>query len=118
MWSAARRFGPPQRADRELIPARVAHVDAMAALLASGSPDRLAAGASSLRATGRETLRRILRADQAATDEQLIELAATSSVPSVTPELAVALLRAPQSESDVIAGGRASAALARHGSQR
>jgi hypothetical protein len=40
----------------------------MAALLASGSPDRLAAGASSLRATGRETLRRILRADQAATD--------------------------------------------------
>jgi hypothetical protein len=113
MWSAARRFGPPQRADRELIPARVAHVDAMAALLASGPVDRLAAGAGSLQAEGRETLRRTLRADPLATDEQLIELAATGPPPSVTPELAAALLRTPQSESDVIAEGRAFVALAR-----
>jgi hypothetical protein len=112
MWSVGRRFGPPQRADRELIPARVAHVDAMAALLASGPVDRLAAGAVSLQSEGRETLRRTLRAGPLATDEELIQLAATGSPPSVTPELAAALLRTPQSESDVIAEGRAFVALA------
>jgi hypothetical protein len=72
MWSAGRRFGPVQRAERELIPARVAHVDAMAALLASGGPDRLAIGAASLRSEGRESLRRLLRAAPDATDEQLV----------------------------------------------
>jgi hypothetical protein len=118
MWSAARRFGPPQRADRELIPARVAHVDAMASLLASGDVDRLAAGAATLQNEGREMLRRILRAGPHATDEQLIELAAAGAVPSVPLEVAAALLRAPESERDVIAEGRAFATLARQGSRR
>jgi len=118
MWSAARRFGPPQSKDRELIPARVAHVDAMAGLLASGGPDRLAAGASSLQSEGREALRRLLRASPAATDEQLIELAAISGVPSLTPELATDLLRTPRTEKEVIAEGRAFATLSSHGSRR
>jgi hypothetical protein len=118
MWSAARRFGPPQSKVRELIPSRVAHVDAMAGLLASGGPDRLAIGASSLQDEGRERLRRILRADSDASDEQLIELAAIAGVPSLTPELAADLLRTPRSEHEVIAEGRAFAALARQGSQR
>jgi hypothetical protein len=114
MWSAARRFGPPQPADRELIPARVAHVDAMAALLASGAPDRLATGASSLQNEGRETLRRMLRASPTASDAQLIELAATGAVPAVTAEVVTDLLRTPRSETEVIAEGRAFATLARH----
>lgn len=118
MWSAARRFGPPQRADRELIPARVAHVDAMASLLASGNVERLAAGATTLQSAGRETLCRVLRASPDATDEQLVELAAMGDVPSVTAEVAAVLLRAPQSEQDVIAEGRAFATLVRHGGQR
>jgi hypothetical protein len=111
MWSAGRRFGPPQLAERELIPARVAHVDAMASLLASGNVERLAAGASTLQTAGRENLRRLLRAGPQATDEELIELAATGAVPSVTAEVAAALLRAPGSAEDVISEARAFATL-------
>jgi hypothetical protein len=111
MWSAARRFGPPQRADRELIPARVVHVDAMAGLLASGNTERLAAGAAPLRERGRVTLRRLLHAEPTATDVQLAEIAASGVAPSVTPEMVVALLSTPRSEDDVIAEGRAFVAL-------
>jgi hypothetical protein len=118
MWSAARRFGPPERADRELIPARVAHVDAMAALLASGSPERLAAGSSSLRSEGRATLRRLLRAEPGAGDERLVEIAATAAMPSVTPELVTAVLKTPLSEADVIAGARAFATLTGQSTRR
>jgi hypothetical protein len=90
----------------------------MASLLASGNVERLAAGATTLQSAGRETLCRVLRASPDATDEQLVELAAMGDVPSVTAEVAAVLLRAPQSEQDVIAEGRAFATLVRHGGQR
>jgi hypothetical protein len=113
IWSAARRFGPPQLAERELIPARVAHVDAMAALLASGNADRLAAASAPLRDEGRSRLRRLLRAEPTATDAQLAELAASAALPSLTPALVTALLEQPRSESDVVDEGRAFVALSR-----
>ncbi|MGC9961008.1 MAG: DUF4350 domain-containing protein [Acidimicrobiales bacterium] len=113
MWSAARRFGPPQQAERELIPPRVAHVDAMAALLASGSTDRLAAAASPLREQGRTRLRRVLRADPGTSDEQLAALAGAGGTSSVSPEAVTALLGTPRSAEDIVAEGRAFVALDR-----
>jgi hypothetical protein len=113
IWSAARRFGPPQLAERELIPARVAHVDAMAALLASGNADRLAAASAPLRDEGRSRLRRLLRANPSATDAELAELAASADLPSLTPELVSSLLDPPRSESGVVDEGRAFVALSR-----
>jgi hypothetical protein len=118
MWSAARRFGPPERAERELIPARVLHVDAMALLLSSGDAERLAAGAAPLRVQGRAALRRRLRADPLATDAELAALAASDSVPSLTPELVTALLTTPESENDIVAEGRAFVALTQVAGQR
>ena len=118
LWSAARRFGPPQRAERELIPARVLHVDAMASLLASGKTERAAAAAAPLREQGRAALQRRLRAGPEATDQQLAELAASSSFPSLTPQLVADLLDAPRSESDLVAEGRAFVALGSEGPLR
>lgn len=111
MWSAARRFGPPQQVERELIPPRVAHVDAMAALLASGSTERMAAAAAPLREQGRLHLRRALRAPADATDEQLAQLAASAGAGSVSPETVGALLTTPRSAAGLIDEGRAFVAL-------
>jgi hypothetical protein len=118
IWSAARRFGPPQLAERELIPARVAHVDAMAALLASGNADRLAAASAPLRDEGRSRLRRLLRADPSVTDAQLADLAASADLPSLTPELVSSLLDTPHTERDIVDEGRAFVALSRGTSDR
>ncbi|MGO8876488.1 MAG: DUF4350 domain-containing protein [Acidimicrobiales bacterium] len=111
MWSAARRFGPPQRAERELIPPRVAHVDAMAALLASGSTERMAAAVAPLREQGRIHLRRALRAGADATDEQLAQLAASAGAGSLSPEAVGALLATPRSAAELVDEGRAFVAL-------
>jgi hypothetical protein len=113
MWSAARRFGPPQQAERELIPPRVAHVDAMASLLATGSTDRLAAAASPLRQQGRARLRRVLRAEPGTTDEQLAALARAGGTSSLSPEVITALLVTPRSAEDIVAEGRAFVTLDR-----
>jgi len=114
--SAARRFGPPQHAERDFIPARVAHVDAMASLLAAGDPERRAAGAAPLRQEGRATLQRVLRAPPNTSDESLVEMAAQSGLASVTPEQAAALLITPRSADDLVKLGAAFTSLERdHG---
>jgi len=115
--SAARRFGPAQHAEREFIPARVAHVDAMASLLAAGDPERRAAGAAPLRQQGRATLERVLRAPPDSSDESLVEMAAQSDLASVTAEQAAALLSTPRSADDLVKLGAAFTAL-EHGRGR
>jgi hypothetical protein len=106
--SAARRFGPPARAERELVPPRIAHVDAVAALLASGSADRLRAGAAPLRLAARERLCRALSVGPYATDSELL---AASESRGMAPELVVAILAEPRSERDLLALGRGYATL-------
>ncbi|MGD0873430.1 MAG: DUF4350 domain-containing protein [Acidimicrobiales bacterium] len=110
--SAARRFGPPVRASRELIPPRIAHVDAVAALLASGPPGRVAAGAAPLRKAAREQLCHVLRAPRDATDSELLTRAATTPLPS---ELVRSIVAEPRSEQDLLALGRAYATLTQRG---
>jgi hypothetical protein len=110
--SAGRRFGPPVRTERELVPPRIAHVDAVAALLASGSPARLAAGAAPLRRAAREQLSRTLGARGDATDAELVTRAAATALP---PELVAAIVAEPRSEKDLLALGRACATLSERG---
>ena len=110
--SAARRFGPPARANRDLIPPRIAHVDAMAALLASGSSARVVAGSAPLRKAAREQLCQMLRAPLEATDGELLTRAATTSLPS---ELVKSIVAEPRSEQDLLALGRAYATLTQRG---
>jgi hypothetical protein len=110
--SAARRFGPPMPAERDLVPPRIAHVDALAALLASGSPSRLMAGAAPLRRAARERLCRALGARSDATDPDLVLRAASTTMP---PELATAVLVESGLEEDLLALGRAYATLSERG---
>lgn len=110
--SAARRFGPPAPAERELVPARIAYVDAVAALLATGSQLRLNAGAAPLRRAARVRLCRSLGASKDATDPELCERATATAIP---PELVAAVLNEPSSEQDLLALGRAYATLAQRG---
>jgi hypothetical protein len=110
--SASRRFGPPVRADRELVPPRIAHVDAVAALLASGPPARLTAGAAPLREAAREQLCGVLRARPDATDAELVARAASTALPA---DLVTAIVTAPRSEKDLLALGRAYATLSERG---
>ena len=110
--SAARRFGPPAPVERELAPARVGHVDAVAALLASGPPGRLVAGAEPLRHAAREQLCRALGARSEASDSEL----RTSAGPvAIAPDLVNAVLTEPGSQADLLALGKAYVALAQRG---
>ncbi len=111
VWSAGRRFGPAQRGERELIPPRVAHVDAMASLLASGPVERAAEAAAPLREEARRRIRRRLRADADATDEQLATLAAVAADVPLGPETVARLLGTPRSAGELVAAGRAFVAL-------
>ncbi len=110
--SAARRFGPPEPAERALAPARVAHVDAVAALLASGPPGRLIAGAEPLRRAARARLCSALGAGPDAPDSELWTRAGPVSI---TPDLVTAILTEPRSQTDLLALGKAYVALARRG---
>ncbi len=108
LWAASRRFGPPELAERDLIPPRVAHVDAMATLLSAGPPTRLAEGAAPLRSAARERLRRRVRAEPATSDEELSQRAADEGVPA---EIVGALLCVPGTADELVALGRAAAAI-------
>jgi len=112
MLSAARRLGPPLPAERELVPPRIAHVDAVASLLASGSAARLVAGADPLRQAARERLVHVLRAPRDSTDADLVAAASTLLLP---PDVVASVLGEPRSEADLIALGRAYATLAEKG---
>jgi hypothetical protein len=112
MLSAARRFGPPVRAERELVPPRIAHVDAVAALMSSGPPERLIAAAGPLRRSARELLCRSLGAREDASDAELWE-----RLPSavIAPEQVWAVLTEPRSKKDLLALGKAYVSLSGRG---
>ena len=109
IMSAARRFGPPMPAERQLVPARIAYVDAVAALLATGPPARLNAGAAPSRVATRARLCQVLGANLDTTDPELYARAAAMAMPI---ELVTAVLFEPSSEQDLLALGRAYVTLA------
>lgn len=107
--SAARRLGPPQAAKRTVIPPRIAHVDAVASLLAAGSDKRVLAGAESLRDVANRRLRARLRLGMDATAAEVRAAAAEASIP---PGVLDPILDRPMREDQLLELGRAVAALA------
>lgn len=106
MWSAARRFGPPEEEARDLPPPRRAYVDALAATLAkTRRPDESLAP---LRAAARERLRHRAALGPDATEEQLRQAAAALGLGA---EEVGALFGALHTDENGLALGRAMAEL-------
>jgi hypothetical protein len=112
LWllSAARRFGPPEDADRVLAPARVAYVEAMATLLSTASPERAAGATAAVQTRAREGLCRRIGVPSDAPDEEIARVAASTAVPA---DLVATVLSRPRTADELVAVGRASAELAR-----
>jgi len=81
MISAARRFGPVQAAERELIPTRVEYADALAANLASLPADQLASAVEPLRKEARQLLCRRSGVLTTVGDEEVRAAASAARVP-------------------------------------
>jgi hypothetical protein len=81
MLSAARRFGPVQRPDRVMIPARVEYADAMATALATLPADRLGETVAPLRAEARRLLCRRAGVWTSADDAEVLAAARAARVP-------------------------------------
>lgn len=111
LLSASRRLGPPTNASPRALPPRIAHVDALAELLASGSPEQVSAGAEPLRRRARDQIVRILHAPTGAADEILTGLAEESGATSMPPDLVRSVLAEPHSADDLLTLSRALAAL-------
>jgi Domain of unknown function (DUF4350) len=91
MLSAARRFGPVQKPERDLIPARVEYADAMATALATLPADRLNETMAPLRHEARRLLCRRAGVWTSADDAAVHEAARAAAV----PEEVVAVVLAP-----------------------
>ncbi len=109
MLSASRRFGPPEKAERELAPPRVAYVDAIATLLSTAHSESVASAAEPLQVRARATLCRRAGVSAGASDEEIARAAASAGL---SGELVQAVLRTPRSADDLVAVSRASAELA------
>jgi hypothetical protein len=112
LWllSAARRFGPPEDANRELAPARVAYVEAMATLLSTASPERAAGATAAVQIRARDGLCRRIGVPIDAPDEEIARVAPSTAVPA---DLVATVLSTPRTADELVAVGRASAELAR-----
>ncbi len=108
MLSAARRFGPVESSDRQLIPPRVAYVDAMATGLGSVSGDRLATTLTPLREEGRRLLSRRAGIRVDAPDDEVAEAARQAMM---SDEVIEGVLAVPQSTAGALECGRAVAWL-------
>jgi len=108
MLSAARRFGPIERATRQLIPARITYADALASALATLPVAQLVDSVQPMRHEARTLLCRRSGMPGAAEDDALAAAARNAHVPD---DVVVSVLRQPASGSDVVELGRALAWL-------
>ena len=108
MWSAARRFGPPELAEHALPPPRVAYVDGLATVLAADG--RLVEAAAPLRRATRSSLCRRLGVPADATDAVVASAARAAGLPE---ELVATALVPPTDVQSTLAAGRAHAWLER-----
>ena len=108
MLSAARRFGPPEPAERQLIPPRVAYVDALATVLSVCPPGHEADAVGPARDRARAQLCRRVGVPAEAGDSAIVHAAGAVMLPE---GLVAAVLEVPRSTDDVMAVGRALAWL-------
>jgi hypothetical protein len=109
MLSASRRFGPPEKSERELAPPRVAYVDAIATLLSTAHSESVPTAAEPLRARARVAL---CRRAGVAIDASDAEIAMAAKRAGLDAELVASVLATPHTADDLVAVGRASAELA------
>jgi hypothetical protein len=111
MVSAARRFGPVQRTERALIPARVEYADAVAANLAALPEAQLDRALEPLRQEARQLLSRRSGVPMAAGDEEIRTAARSTGVPEA---VMAGALDAAHSADDALNLGGALAWLETH----
>lgn len=108
MFSAARRFGPVERRERQLIPARVEYASALSSTLASMSDEQISDVVGPLRAEARALLCRRSNISSTAGDDAMARAAEASLVPEA---VTAAVLTTPVSKSDAVELGSALAWL-------
>jgi hypothetical protein len=109
LWSAIRRFGPPEPRERTFTPARVHYVDSLATVLAATPPDQAHEALDPVRQAARNRLLHHCGLPGDASDAAIVQAATTLTLPD---ELVGAVLRTPRSGEDVMALGRAHVWLA------
>ncbi len=114
IYSASRRLGPPQHADRDLIPPRIRYVDAVATLLGSKDATQRADAVAPVTAEVRATLVRRFALAPDATDDSL-RRAARDSVGREREyaELVAIATTSPRTPDEVLAVGHALSLLRR-----
>jgi hypothetical protein len=109
--SAARRFGPVERPDRELIPARIVYADALASALSAVPPAQLLETVDPMQREARALLCRRSGLPAAVDDTVLVSAAHGAGVPD---PVVASVVQRPTSGSDVLALGRSLAWLESH----
>jgi len=104
MWSAARRFGPPEPAERALAPARVAYVDGLAAVLAATDARRVGEAVAPVHRAARSSLCRRLGVPDDTSDA---EVAVVARAAGLSDELVSTALAPPTDKQHALAAGRA-----------
>lgn len=104
VWSAIRRFGPPDTRRLRASPPRIAFVDGLATVLAATGPVHRSEAAAPLRHAGREQLVARLGLPASAPDAAIVQAASTAGVP---PEVVAALTDDHPEATDTMAVGRA-----------
>jgi len=108
MWSAARRFGPPQRAERVLPPARVEYVEGLATVLAATDSRRIGEAVAPVHRAARSSLCRYVGVPDDTSDESVAAAARSTGLSdSVVREALVA----PTDKESALATGQAFAWL-------
>jgi hypothetical protein len=108
MWSAGRRFGPPERAERTLAPARIEYVDGLATVLAATDARRLGEALSPVHRAARASLCRRVGVPDDTTDDVVAGAALSAGL---ADDLVRAVLVAPTDTESALATGRAHAWL-------
>ena len=113
--SAARRFGPPDPADRITVPARVRYVEALATLLATRPAEEVVRAAEPVYGEARRRLCARLGVAPDSSDQVLADRLSVSATAGSTLDVAGrALRRPPASLDDLVAVGTALCFLAAH----
>jgi hypothetical protein len=108
MWSAMRRFGPPERPERALAPARVEYVEGLATVLAATDARRLGEALAPVQRAARASLCRRIGVPDDTTDAVIAGAALSAGLDD---GLVHAALVAPTDADGALATGRAHAWL-------
>jgi Domain of unknown function (DUF4350) len=111
--SASRRFGPPERQERTMMPARIEYVEAMATLLGARPADQLAQATAPVVTEVGMRLRRQLGLSEDAPVDDLLRVMGEAEPGSVASRVAPAAVLPSHDAADALAAGAALSVLYR-----